>query len=769
VVDLVRGKCLSPLGAALAERMVPFTSLETVRDHHGRLAEAIGLVWRSGPLPLGGAVDLGPSLARATVEGAVLDAAELLDVLRMARMAEDVKRALRGETAACPKMAAIAAGMDPALPLQKEIARCIDEEGNVLDRASAELAAIRAEMEVVREEVRGILDRYLRSVRVQRSLQESIITLRNGRYVLPVKEEEKRAIQGIVHDHSGSGATAFVEPIETVERNNRLARLHREEEREIRRILRELTDGVRDAAGALARNGDALAALDFLQAKAILAQEGRAVIPELSREGAVRVRRGRHPLLERSLRASGAADGLVPLDLEFPEGARSMVLTGPNAGGKTVTLKTLGLFVLMGQAGLALPADEGTRLPFFEKVFADIGDEQSIENSLSSFSARLRQMVRILEEVGPGSLVLVDEVGTGTDPAEGAALAMSLLEEIHERGAVSLLTTHLGSLKVFVHEHAGMVNASMAFDREKLWPTFRLEVGLPGTSHALEIASRLGLPQAVVERARGYIGTSEAEVESLLDDLKERTARIEELEKALGSERRAVAERGARLLQEEESYREEKRRWESEKLAEAKRLLDDSRAVVERLIRDLRRGGAEPETVRASHRILDEEREKVAERMRAVEAPSGPDRPFGVGDAVHVRSMGRDGRVVGIGNREGRVFVEAGGVRLEVALGDLEEPREAPGPKRAAVREKPKADDARYELDLRGLRAEEARDALDKFIDRAVVAGIPSVRVIHGIGTGVLRSEVAAMLKDDPRVGASRLGENGGFTIVEIG
>ncbi|MFH1679095.1 MAG: endonuclease MutS2 [Candidatus Eisenbacteria bacterium] len=769
IVELVRGKCLSPIGAALADRMVPFTSLETVRDQHARLAEVLGILDRKGTIPLGGAVDLSASLSRATVEGAILEPGDLLQVLRMARMADDVKGFFRGETGALPKLGALASGLEPLTKLQKEIARCIDDDGHVVDRASPELAAVRSEIESTRGEVRAVLERYLRSTRLQRSLQESIITLRNGRYVLPVKEEERRAIEGIVHDHSGSGATLFIEPIETVEKNNRLARLHREEEREVRRILRDLTERVRDEGGAVARNGEILAALDFGQAKAVFARETRSVIAEYERRGRVRIRKGRHPLLERSLRAAGRAEGLVPLDVEFPDGASTMVLTGPNAGGKTVALKTLGVFVLMSQAGLGIPAEEGSTLPFFEKVFADIGDEQSIETSLSSFSARLRHMVRLLEEVGRGSLVLLDELGTGTDPTEGAALAMSLLEEIHGRGAVSLVTTHLGSLKVFVHENRGMVNASMAFDREKLWPTYSLEVGLPGTSHALEIASRLGLPGGVVERARAFLGGGEAEVESLLEDLRSRKIRLDALEGTLESERNRLDRLSARLGEETRVFGEERRRWESEKAGEAKRFLDDSRALVERVVRDLRSGGAEPEAVRRAHRLIEEEREQLAARLKRLEAPANEPMSLEVGQTVHVRSMNRDGLVVGTGNREGRYLVEAGGVRLEVGRGDLGAPKGKARARPAATVEVPPARDVPHELDLRGLRVEEAREALDRFLDRAAVSGVPSVRVVHGIGTGALRSEVAAALAADPRVETHRLGENGGFTIVEMG
>ncbi|RPJ48326.1 MAG: endonuclease MutS2 [Candidatus Latescibacterota bacterium] len=769
VVELVRGKCLSEIGAALADRMTPYPSIETVREEHAKLVEVCDLLDRRGVVPVGGAEDIRPALARSAADGSILEAPELLAVLRVARVADDCKRFLRGESEACPRIAALAGGLEPLVPLQKEIARCIDDDGNVVDAASAELAAIRAEIEATREEVRRILERYLHSTRAQRSLQESIITLRNGRYVLPVKEEERRTIDGIVHDHSGSGATVFIEPIETVEKNNRLARLHREEKREVRRILRLLTDAVREAAASLARNGDLLAALDFVQAKAVFGREGRAVVPLMGREERIRILRGRHPLLERSLGASGRAEGLIPLDLEFPVEARTMVLTGPNAGGKTVALKTLGLFALMAQAGLALPAAEGTSLPFFEKVFADIGDEQSIENSLSSFSAKLRQMVRIVSEVGPGSLVLLDEVGTGTDPEEGAALAMSLLEEIHGRGAVSLVTTHLGSIKVFVHDNDGMTNASMAFDREKLWPTYRLEVGLPGTSHALEIAERLGLPEKVVERARLYIGGDQAEIETLLDDLKGRQARARELETELASEKAKTETTSRRLADEERALAEKTKEWERRRVEEASRLVDEARALVERTIRELRSRGADAESVRLAHAALEEERARLAARRSELEAAPGAPPGVEIGQMVHVRSMNRDGRVVGKGNRPGRVFVEAGGVRLEIALADLGAARGRPQARRAAPVEAPIDRDARHELDLRGLRVEEAREALDKFLDRAAVAGIPSVRIIHGIGTGAVRSEVAALLAVDPRVEGFRLGENGGFTVAEIG
>lgn len=776
VVELVRGKCLSPLGADLAERMTPLAALETVRDRQARLGEMLGLLERKGTMPCGGAVDVDPLLVRAAVEGSFLEPGELLHLLRMARMADDVSRFFREEKEACPKLAAIAGGLEALPSLQMEIARCIDDEGNVVDRASGELAAVRREIESTREEVRRILDRHMQSRRVQRSLQENIITLRNGRYVLPVKEGDRGAVEGIVHDHSGSGQTVFVEPIETVEKNNSLSRLHREEIREVRRILRMLTAGVRENGGTLSRNGGILGELDFIQAKGLFARETDARLPRIETEGPIRIVRGRHPLLERSLRKGGEGEKLVPLDLEFPGEDRTMVLTGPNTGGKTVALKTVGLFVLMAQAGLALPAGEGTTLPFFRKVFADIGDEQSIENSLSSFSARLRQMVRVLRESGDSSLVLLDEVGSGTDPAEGAALAMSVLEEVHRRGAVSLVTTHLGSLKVFVHDRPGMVNASMAFDRNELGPTYRLEVGLPGTSHALEIAARLGVPPPVIARAREYTGESEAEIESLLADLKERKARAAELERRLGEEKERFRVLRESAEERERALREERRAWEKERTAEAKRYLDESRALVERVVRELKTREGEGESAREARRAIEEERRRLAERLGdLVGAESGPGgmAEIGVGDPVHVKSLNRDGRVVGTGNRPGRVFVEAGGIRLEIAVEDLAPPSGRRSPagarRRSAVAEDARpAPEGRYELDLRGFRVDEARAALDRFIDEALLSGAPSVRIVHGIGTGAVRSEVTEMLKEDPRIGSYRLGGNGGFTLVEM-
>ncbi|MFH1279868.1 MAG: endonuclease MutS2 [Candidatus Eisenbacteria bacterium] len=776
VVELVRGKCLSPLGAALAERMTPLSALETVRDRQARLGEMLGLLQRKGNVPCGGAVDVEPLLSRAAAEGSFLEAEDLLHVLRMARMADDVARYFQDEKGACPKLAAIAGGLDALAPLQMEIARCIDDEGMVTDRASGELAAIRREIESTREEVRRVLDRYLQSRRVQRSLQENIVTLRNGRYVLPVKEGDRGAVEGIVHDHSGSGATVFVEPMETVEKNNSLSRLHREELREVRRILRKLTGGVRESAGTLSRNGGILGEIDFIQAKGLFARETDSRIPRIDRDGPIRIVRGRHPLLERSLRKAGEGAALVPLDLEFPDDGRTMVLTGPNTGGKTVALKTVGLFVLMAQAGLGLPAGEGTGLPFFRKVFADIGDEQSIDNSLSSFSARLRQMVRILEEAGDDSLVLIDEVGSGTDPAEGAALAMSVLEEVHRRGAVSLVTTHLGSLKVFVHDRPGMVNASMEFDPNALCPTYRLEVGLPGTSHALEIAARLGVPHAVIERARESMGESEAEIESLLADLKERRLRAAELESDLASERERFRALRETTEEEDRRLREERRAWERERTAEAKRYLDDSRSLVERLVRDLRSRDGDGESIRETRRAIEEERRRLADRLgelAGMEGGRGGGAEVGVGDPVHVKSLNRDGRVVGTGNRPGRVFVEAEGIRLEIAVEDLGPPsgrRPSAGARRRgtpAGGERP-LPEGRHELDLRGFRVEEARAALDRFIDEALLSGAPSVRIVHGIGTGAVRSQVTEMLRDDPRIGGFRLGENGGYTLVEM-
>ncbi len=772
VIDLLRAKCVTSPGRTLASRLVPFRSEERVRALQERLAEMLSVIELRGEPPVDPLDDLTPLLARSAVDGAALEPSELLALSRSARLADDLRRFAADDETRWPSFHALAAGLDPLVDFQMSVARAIDTEGEIVDSASGELAAIRSEIGATRSEVRRILDGYLQSNEVKRSLQESIITLRNGRYVLPVKGGDRRAVEGIVHDHSGSGATLFVEPIETVAKNNALTKLRREEAREIRRILRGLTKKVASAAGAFGRNLEIIGEIDFLRAKARLAAEWGCSLPAVRETAPLRIERGRHPLLEISLHRGGRAGELVPLDIHMPDDCRSIVLTGPNTGGKTVALKTVGLFALMAQSGLALPAEEGTSLPLFRSIHAVIGDDQSIEENLSSFSAHLSQVVDLLRSSDERTLVLIDEIGAGTDPAEGSALAMALLEEIHRRRATSLVTTHLGSLKVFVHNTPGMVNASMAFDTDRMRPTYRLEIGLPGTSHALEIARRLGVDDEVISRARENLGSSELELASLLHDLKERSRHLERLIASTTEEKAMLDALERKVREREEAVRRDERLWKRKALEEAKRYLDESRSLVERQVREIRRYGGRRQSVREARAAIEKERARLAggiEELRAVSNTECSDDDLAKGRFVRIRSLNRVGRITGRSNRGDRFLIESGGVRLEAARNDLV-PADEPRPKRAKnVLVGAPLRDAKLELDLRGMTAQEASAAADRFIDDAVLAGVGSVRIIHGIGTGVLRKTIQELLAADPRVGSTKLAKDGGSSVVEMG
>lgn len=774
VVARLADRCVSEPGRALAETIEPSTDSHWIAEAQEHLAEMAGILERDGRLPMGEVRAMDGIVSRASAEGAALPIDDLLAVLRCARTAEDVRRYVEQRSEQAPRTYVLSMDLDGLEPIQMGIARAIDPEGEILDRASEKLAKIRREMHSVRRELRAILDSYVNTPETSRYLQENLVTLRNGRYVLPVKGGDQRSIDGIVHAHSGSGATVFVEPIETVARNNALARLQQAEQREIHRILQALTALVSEGAGALLTNHSILARLDLFQAKALLMKEWRGVIPGIKRDGNLSIQDGRHPLLEASLRQEGRDHDLIPLVLVFPDETRSIVLTGPNTGGKTVALKTLGLFVLMGQSGMALPAGEGTCLPLFHTVHVDIGDEQSIENSLSSFSAHLAQMKTMLAEVTGNGLVLVDELGAGTDPTEGAAISMALLEELHTRGACSLVTTHLGSLKSFVHEMPGMENASMAFDTKAMKPTYTLDMGLPGTSHAIATARRLGLPKKLLARAAEHIGTSSMEVESLLADLKERKRLLDE--RSADLEERAVGqEEVIRGLEAREGVlRERERRAKTQALSDAKRYLDESRALVESHVKEIRTQGGERDSVRKARQAIEAERRTLGAEISRLEEKTAPAAGKALesvtfGQYVRVESLGKVGRIVGEGNRPGRCFVETGGLRFEVDMRDLRA-ADAPAPKRASAVTHGGSFErvARIECDLRGLNAEDAVAELDRFLDDAVLTGLDKVNVIHGIGTGVLRSAVSMYLADDSRVEGTSIDRAGGATTVEM-
>jgi DNA mismatch repair protein MutS2 len=762
----------------LAEATQPLSDATHAGLLQDQTDEAIRLLGEQAQASIGGARDIRGALDRAA-RGGRLTPTELLDIGETLRATE--RFAARLKTWRDPHLAGVRDSLDASPALAERLQRSFDESGELLDGASAELAAIRKRLRTAQDRVRERLNAMLRSSQLAGVIGEPIVTLRAGRYVIPIRAEAKGRVKGIVHDQSSSGATLFIEPMTVVDLNNTWTEATLAAEREEERILDDLSREVESRSESLRDSLGALARADLWIARARLAEAMDAVRPAVL-DDAAELLSARHPLL-------GA--GAVPIDLRIGHrfGYRALIVTGPNTGGKTVSLKTLGLLALMHQAGLRVPAAEGARLPVYRRIMADIGDEQSIAQSLSTFSSHLRNVVRFVEAAGPSTLVLLDEVGAGTDPAEGSALAMAIVSRLLDAGAMVAATTHYAELKTFATEHPLVSNAAVEFDVQTLRPTYRLAIGLPGKSQAFAIADRLGLPAEILEDARGRISAEHASMEDTLAAI----AQAEEAQAAA-----LDAARGDRAAAAEERERARAgiaraRREAGDLLAEARRASDELVARAEREVAELRRelnrqrniaGGRGRVSTAAfdelSRRAALARSEATSESAGApavdVDVPDEGPQPR-VGLWARSRTLGSTGRIVDLSGRTGRVTLETEGARLVVPAEDVEvvaEPISGPLPRDLEAEELRRRAAARVSptLSLRGERVEAALEQLDSYLDEALLAGLDSVQIIHGSGTGALRRAVREALAEHPRVRGVRSGrrdEGGdGTTVAEL-
>jgi DNA mismatch repair protein MutS2 len=759
----------------LAEGTVPLADAVHVGLLQDQTDEASRLLAEQSQATIGGARDVRQALERARRGGrlAPMDLLEIAETLRAtstfgARLAE-----WRGQ-----HLASVRDELDDAPQLRTRIERTVDEAGEILDSASAELASIRKRLRTAQDRVRERLNTMLRSSALAGVIGEAIVTMRAGRYVIPIRAEAKGKLKGIVHDQSASGATLFVEPLTVVELNNTWTQASLDAAREEERILDELSRDVEARAEALLASLSALARADLWMARARLGMQLDGVRPQAA-EDAAELLSARHPLLGASA---------VPIDLRIGErfGYRALIVTGPNTGGKTVSLKTLGLLALMHQAGLRVPAADGARLPVFSRVMADIGDEQSIAQSLSTFSSHLRNVVRFVAAAGPGTLVLLDEIGAGTDPTEGSALAMAIVERLLASGATVAATTHYAELKAFAQEHALVTNASVAFDVATLRPTYRLEIGLPGKSQAFAIAQRLGLPAEILEDARSRLAAEHVSMEETLAAIGRAEAeRNVELERAREEREAAEGDREraksgvARARSEAAQTLADARRVADEMLARAEREVEEVRRELTRLrnLRGSRSGGA---PAKAAFDALAER----AGRARSAAADAAPphDEPIEeaqprVGLWGRSRTLGSTGRIVDVSGRTGRVTIETDEARVVIPGDDVEivaEPITGPTPRDEEMAELKRRAASRIapRLDLRGERVEAALEQLTAYLDEALLAGLDEAVIVHGAGTGALRRSIREYLADHPRVRSTRPGrrEEGGdgATVAEL-
>jgi DNA mismatch repair protein MutS2 len=762
----------SSLGRELAEKLTPSTDFTEIVRLQEETDEAAKVLRLKGHVPLGGVFNILPHVKRAEI-GSMLHPDEFVEIASTIRASRILKTFLgelvEEEDVSLPILQEYGENLNPPTELYRIITSAISENGDVLDSASEKLRSLRTQIRSLEGRVREKLENIIRSSSAQKMLSDAIITIRNDRFVIPVKQEYRSHFGGMVHDQSSSGQTLFIEPQSIVQLNNELHQTKMKEQGEIQRILTELSTKTATYSEELKQLVSILRELDFMFTKAKFGASMKATKPMMNNDGVIRLFRARHPFIP--------IDEVVANDIELGKDFTTIVITGPNTGGKTVTLKTVGLITLMAQAGLQIPAQDGSEVAVFESVFADIGDEQSIEQSLSTFSSHMVNIVEILRHVDSNSLVLFDELGAGTDPQEGAALAMSILDEVHRRGARVIATTHYPELKAYSYNRDGVTNASVEFDIESLSPTYRLLIGVPGRSNAFEISKRLGLPNDIIENAKTHIHVESNKVDNMIASL-ERSTRLAEKEEEEAKDLLKAAEKLHKDLQKAmiEFYNKKDELYEQAR-QEAKSIVRNAEREAEEIIRTLRQMQLEKGAEIKEHELIE-----ARKRLEGVVPEAKQDRhppikkkvkqDFKPGDEVKVLSFDQKGHLIERVS-ENEWQVQIGIIKMKVEEDDLELIKSKPKKETQHIASiKGKEYHVGLELDLRGERYEDALVRLEKYIDDALLAGYPRVSIIHGKGTGALRTGVQNYLKNHRQVKSFHFGnanEGGtGVTIVEF-
>ena len=757
----------------------PITDKAQIEQLQLQTKDALSRLFRCGNLSFSGVHSVNDSLKRLEI-GASLSAAELLSICSLLEAAKRVKAFSRSEKEEVPddSLTGFFTEIEPLTPLYDEIKRCILAEDEIADDASSTLHSIRRSMRGMNDKIRAQMNSMINNTTTRSYLQDTVITMRDGRYCLPVKAEAKSLVPGMIHDQSSTGSTLFIEPMAVVNLNNEYKELQLREQEEIEVILAGLSNLTASYATQLLADYELLTDLDFIFARAAFAQTYNGVAPLFNDDGRIHIRKGRHPLLDPKK--------VVPIDVRLGEDFRLLIVTGPNTGGKTVSLKTVGLLTLMGQSGLHIPASERSELGIFDEVFADIGDEQSIEQSLSTFSSHMVNIIRILEQVNDRSLVLFDELCAGTDPTEGAALAISILSKLHLYGARIMATTHYSELKVYALSTPGVENACCEFDVATLSPTYRLLIGIPGKSNAFAISEKLGLPSDLITDAKGRISKSEGDFEDLIADLEKSRSTIEREQLEINQYKAEIESLKEKLEQKQERLDSSRDKILREANEQAYNILKEAKDVADETIRNFNKYGkagapvSEMEKERTKLRgKMDKAAQKMSEQKKASVPNHNVPKKLRIGDSVKVISMNLKGTVHSLPNARGDLYVQMGILRSLVNINDLIllEEDAAPGTKKfqktsAGKIKMSKSASVSTEINLIGKTTDEAIPLLDKYLDDAYLAHLPSVRIVHGKGTGALRNAVQAHLKRLKYVKSFHLGEFGegdaGVTIAEF-
>lgn len=780
ILDQLTEYAFSADAKSRCQKLRPITDRAQIEQLQQQTSDALSRLFKYGSLSFSGVTDIRDSLKRLEIGGA-LSAIELLRVcslLESAKRAKAFARSQEDNDQPDDSLTGLFAGIEPLTPLCDEIRRCILSEDEIADDASSTLHSIRRSMRGMNDKIRAQMNSMINNTTTRSYLQDTVITMRDGRYCLPVKAEAKSLVPGMIHDQSSTGSTLFIEPMAVVNLNNEYKELQLREQEEIEVILAGLSNLTASYATQLLADYELLTELDFIFARAAFAQTYNGVAPLFNDDGRIHIRKGRHPLLDPKK--------VVPIDVRLGEDFRLLIVTGPNTGGKTVSLKTVGLLTLMGQSGLHIPASERSELGIFDEVFADIGDEQSIEQSLSTFSSHMVNIIRILEQVNDRSLVLFDELCAGTDPTEGAALAISILSKLHLYGARIMATTHYSELKVYALSTPGVENACCEFDVATLSPTYRLLIGIPGKSNAFAISEKLGLPTDLITDAKGRISKSEGDFEDLIADLEKSRSTIEREQLEINQYKAEIESLKEKLEQKQERLDSSRDKILREANEQAYNILKEAKDVADETIRNFNKYGkagapvSEMEKERTRLRgKMDKAAQKMSEQKKASVPNHNVPKKLRIGDSVKVISMNLKGTVHSLPNAKGDLYVQMGILRSLVNINDLIllEEDAAPGTKKfqktsAGKIKMSKSASVSTEINLIGKTTDEAIPLLDKYLDDAYLAHLPSVRIVHGKGTGALRNAVQAHLKRLKYVKSFHLGEFGegdaGVTIAEF-